>query len=141
MKRRASGFIFESEYAQRAFAELVGALGCPSRVIHNGLLESEFAPLERESPLYDFIFVGELRKLKGVHVFITEVDVVDTSVDYRKLCDAEYNKLKGPLNARMEAVLGAEARDYYVENWRAMTVVLHGSELITGCIRARKSGV
>ncbi len=67
-----------------------------------------------------------------------EIEVADTSADYRTLCDAEYAQMKGPLNARMAAILGAETRDHFVENWRAMTVVLHKGELRTGRIRARK---
>jgi len=68
----------------------------------------------------------------------TDVEVVDTSNDYRDLCDAEYEHMKGPLNPRMEAALGAETRDRYVENWRAMTVVLHQGELRTARVRAQK---
>ncbi len=68
----------------------------------------------------------------------TGIDVVDTSDDYRTLCDAEYAQMRGPLNDRMEAILGAETRDHFVENWRAMTVVLHKGELRTGRVRARK---
>lgn len=70
----------------------------------------------------------------------TDIEVEDTSHDYRRLCDAEYEQMKGPLNARMEAILGAETRDHFVENWRAMTVVLQKGELRTGRIRARKPG-
>ena len=69
-----------------------------------------------------------------------DIEVEDTSDDSRRLCDAEYEQMKGPLNAKMEAILGAETRDHFVENWRAMTVVLHKGELRTGRIRARKPG-
>jgi phosphoethanolamine N-methyltransferase len=68
----------------------------------------------------------------------TEIDVVDTSADYRALCDAEYAQIKGSLRDRMAELLGAESRDHFVENWRAMTVVLHQGELRTGRVRARK---
>jgi phosphoethanolamine N-methyltransferase len=67
-----------------------------------------------------------------------DIEVVDTSADYRALCDAEYAQMKGPLRDRMAAILGAETRDHFVENWRAMTVVLHKGELRTGRVRARK---
>ncbi len=70
----------------------------------------------------------------------SRIEVEDTSDDYRRLCDAEYEQMEGPLNARMEAILGAKHRDHFVENWRAMTVVLHKGELRTGRIRARKPG-
>jgi phosphoethanolamine N-methyltransferase len=68
----------------------------------------------------------------------TEIDVVDTSAGYRALCDAEYAQIKGALRDRMAELLGAESRDHFVENWRAMTVVLHQGELRTGRVRARK---
>ena len=68
----------------------------------------------------------------------TDIDVTDTSDDLRRLCDAEYEQMKGPLHAQMEAILGAETRDHYVENWRATVVVLHQGELRTGRVRARK---
>ena len=70
----------------------------------------------------------------------SHIEVADTSDDYQHLCDAEYEQMEGPLNARMEAILGAEKRDHYMENWRAMTVLLHKGELRTGRIRARKPG-
>ncbi len=69
-----------------------------------------------------------------------EIEAADTSDDYRRLADAEHEQMKGPLNAQMEEMLGAEIRDHFVENWRAMTVVLHKGELRTGRIRARKPG-
>ncbi len=67
-----------------------------------------------------------------------DIEVVDTSADYRALCAAEYAQMKGPFRDRMAAILGPESRDYFVENWRAMTVVLDRGELRTGRVRARK---
>jgi len=67
-----------------------------------------------------------------------EVALADTSEAYCRLCDREYAQMKGPLNRRMGELLGAEKRDHFVENWRAMTVVLHNGELRTGLVRARK---
>jgi len=68
----------------------------------------------------------------------TDVALRDTSESYRKLCDREYAQIKGPLNERMGELLGAEKRDHFVENWRAMNVVLQNGELRTGLVRARK---
>ena len=64
--------------------------------------------------------------------------MVATSADYRALCDAEYAQMKGPLRDPMADLLGAQTRDHFVENWHAMTVVLHKGELRTGRVRARK---
>lgn len=68
----------------------------------------------------------------------TEIALTDTSDSYRALCDREYLQMKGPLRERMGELLGAEQRDHFIENWRAMTVVLHNGELRTGLVRARK---
>ncbi len=70
----------------------------------------------------------------------SEVRAIDTSDDLRRRCDAEYEQMKGPLNAAMATILGAEGRDHFIENWRVTTVVLHGGELRTGRIRARNPG-
>jgi phosphoethanolamine N-methyltransferase len=69
-----------------------------------------------------------------------DVIVADTSADYRNLCDKEYGLMQGELSAKMQEALGSEKRDHFVENWRAMTVVLHKGELRTGRIRAHKPG-
>jgi phosphoethanolamine N-methyltransferase len=69
-----------------------------------------------------------------------DVVVADTSNDYRDLCDREYALMQGDLHASMTKALGAERCEHFVENWRAMTVVLHKGELRTGRIRARKPG-
>ena len=68
----------------------------------------------------------------------TDIALTDTSESYRAMCDREYAQMKGPINRRMGELLGAENRDHFVENWRAMTVVLHKGELRTGLVRARK---
>lgn len=67
----------------------------------------------------------------------TEISLVDTSGDYRALCDREYALMQGELKAEMTAALGNESYEHFLENWRAMTVVLHKGELRTGRIRAR----
>lgn len=64
------GFIFESMYAGNRYAELVGRPECPARVIYNGLHRHEFYESLLADDAVDFVFVGELRKLKGVDVFL-----------------------------------------------------------------------
>ncbi|ODR94153.1 hypothetical protein AUC70_11390 [Methyloceanibacter stevinii] len=64
------GFIFESMYAGNRYAELVGRPECPARVIYNGLQRHEFYESLLADDAVDFVFVGELRKLKGVQVFL-----------------------------------------------------------------------
>nr|WP_269467873.1 glycosyltransferase family 4 protein [Devosia ureilytica] len=63
---KTSAIIFESAYAQKTYTSLIGAPTCPSTVIHNGLRPGEFEPVPPLPDAADFVFVGELRNLKGI---------------------------------------------------------------------------
>lgn len=58
--------VFESGFAQAAFAEQIGRPSCPAPVIHNGLLPGEFEPIIPGPEAADFVFIGELRAVKGI---------------------------------------------------------------------------
>ena len=58
--------IFESAYAQKTYSALIGSPTCDSTIIHNGLRPEEFEPVQIEQDAADFVFVGELRDLKGI---------------------------------------------------------------------------
>jgi glycosyltransferase involved in cell wall biosynthesis len=58
--------IFESGFAQRAFAEQIVAPTCPAPVIHNGIAPAEFEPIDFAPDAADFIFIGEFRAVKGI---------------------------------------------------------------------------
>ncbi|MFA9386964.1 MAG: glycosyltransferase family 4 protein [Methyloceanibacter sp.] len=64
------GIVLESLYAGNRYAELIGPPPCPARVIHNGLNRYEFYESLLADDAADFVFIGELRKLKGVDVFL-----------------------------------------------------------------------
>ncbi len=68
----------------------------------------------------------------------TDVDLTDITDWYRGEARAEYERMKGSLNARMHELLGAEKANHFVENWRMLTVVLDKGELRPGLFRARK---
>ncbi len=70
MARMTSGIIFESAYSERIFRAKVGEATCLRRVIHNGIQASELAPVPLAPDAADFIFIGELRKLKGVDILL-----------------------------------------------------------------------
>jgi glycosyltransferase involved in cell wall biosynthesis len=63
-------YIFESEYAERRFHELIGRPPCAEAVIHNGLAPEEFTPLTPDADARDFVFVGEFRSAKGIGYLI-----------------------------------------------------------------------
>ncbi|MEZ5850324.1 MAG: glycosyltransferase family 4 protein [Hyphomicrobiaceae bacterium] len=73
------GLIFESAYAARVFAEKVGTPTCRTKVIYNGVLPEEIVSVVAAPDAADFVFVGELRMLKGVDVLIDAVAMVAKS--------------------------------------------------------------
>ncbi len=66
-----------------------------------------------------------------------EIAMEDDGHAYRDLCRREYEQMRGPLKARMVEALGREAQEHFLENWRAMQIVLDKGELRPGFYRAR----
>jgi glycosyltransferase involved in cell wall biosynthesis len=77
--RHTSGIVFESAYAQRVFDERIGLRGVASRVVPNGLQPADFTQHTPNPDAADFLFVGELRMLKGVDVLLSALSTVSTS--------------------------------------------------------------
>ncbi len=71
------GIIFESRYAAGRYGSQIGAPQCASAVIHNGLSDDEFHPVVTAPDAADFVFVGELRALKGVDVALDALAIVN----------------------------------------------------------------
>jgi glycosyltransferase involved in cell wall biosynthesis len=67
---QTAAIIFESAFAKRTYSAVIEEPSCPSPVIHNGLNRDEFEPVPASDDAADFVFVGELRDLKGIHVLI-----------------------------------------------------------------------
>lgn len=70
LAKLTDGFVFVSRYEADTFAAKVGRTRAPQVVALNGLKPEEFAPVQRASDARDFLFIGELRDLKGPDVFI-----------------------------------------------------------------------
>jgi glycosyltransferase involved in cell wall biosynthesis len=75
LERWSDGLIFESAYSAEAYAAKVGGArfggaGAPARIVPNGLQATEFAPVAASADAADFLFIGELRHLKGVDVLL-----------------------------------------------------------------------
>ncbi len=70
MGRMTDGLIFESTFARDAYARLAGTGGPPRRVIPNGLQPRDFVVRAPADDAADFLFIGELRMLKGVDVLL-----------------------------------------------------------------------
>lgn len=70
LAKQTSGLIFESSYSAGIYQSVVGGGVCPQRVIPNGLRPEEFERPTLVAEPADFLFVGELRFLKGVDVLL-----------------------------------------------------------------------
>jgi len=63
---QTDALVFESQFARDTYARVIAEPTCRTEVIFNGLDASEFAPLPAGEDMNDFVFVGELRELKGI---------------------------------------------------------------------------
>jgi len=73
MMKRTDGLIFESSFARNVFAARFGALPATVSVVHNGLAPEEFEDVPPVPSPADFVFLGELRTLKGVFTLIEAI--------------------------------------------------------------------
>jgi glycosyltransferase involved in cell wall biosynthesis len=64
------GIIFESAFAANKYVELIGQPRCPARIVLNGLYRHEFYEPMLADDAVDFVYIGELRHLKGVDVLL-----------------------------------------------------------------------
>jgi glycosyltransferase involved in cell wall biosynthesis len=64
------GLLCESYFAANRFVELIGEPRCPARIVPNGLYRHEFYEPMLADDAVDFVFIGELRYLKGVDILL-----------------------------------------------------------------------
>ena len=69
--RRTDAIIFESAFGAREFRRKVGEPVCASAVVHNGLRQADFNLVPRDPDTTDFLFLGELRVLKGLDLLLS----------------------------------------------------------------------
>jgi glycosyltransferase involved in cell wall biosynthesis len=78
LEKLTDGLIHVSAYEARTYREKIGAPRCPAHVVRNGLNPADFEPIATASDAADFIFIGELRELKGVDVFIEALALLES---------------------------------------------------------------
>jgi glycosyltransferase involved in cell wall biosynthesis len=66
-------FLFESAYIASRFDAEVGDETRLRRIVVNGLRASEFAPVAQNADAAEFVYVGELRAVKGVDVLLEAI--------------------------------------------------------------------
>ena len=64
------GVIFESAYSRGLYEAKIGKPTCATQIVPNGLHPHEFYDLRLDTDPADFVFIGELRHLKGVDVYL-----------------------------------------------------------------------
>jgi SAM-dependent methyltransferase len=67
-----------------------------------------------------------------------DVITTDASSWYRAEARREYELIKGDLYPRMVELLGQADADHFVENWRAMVIVIENGEMLQGYCRGRR---
>ena len=77
LERVTDALIHVSAYEAETYREKVGAPHCPAHIVRNGVRPEEFEPVESAADQADFLFIGELRDLKGVDLFIRALGQLD----------------------------------------------------------------
>jgi phosphoethanolamine N-methyltransferase len=67
-----------------------------------------------------------------------DVSLTDITDEARFGAREELARMKGPLYGLLTREIGADGRDFFIEDWRSLTVVLDKGELRPARIRARK---
>lgn len=70
LARQSDLILFESAFAADRFREAIGPAPCLTRTVLNGVAPAEFVPVTPDADATDFLYVGELRALKGVDILL-----------------------------------------------------------------------
>lgn len=73
LERITDALIHVSAYEAETYRAKIGVPRCPAHIVRNGLRAGEFVTVVPMPDAADFLFIGELRELKGVDVFIEAV--------------------------------------------------------------------
>lgn len=71
LQQFTDGFIFESDNSRRIFETKIAKLNKPYKTIYNGLKADEFYQSTPNKNAADFLYIGELRLLKGIDLLIS----------------------------------------------------------------------
>jgi glycosyltransferase involved in cell wall biosynthesis len=70
LRARTDLFLFESDFAEQSFRQLIGEPHAMVRVVRNGVGDAEFAEVPLDPDATDLLYIGELRDIKGVDVLL-----------------------------------------------------------------------
>lgn len=104
MERQTDAIMFVARYEKETYASKIGEPSCETHVIYNGLAKSEFRRARPAPNAADFLFIGEVRDLKGYDLVINAA---------RKLINDGFKSLRiimvgsGPEEAKADAMIAA----------------------------------
>lgn len=93
--------------------------------------------IELEGLTYEFQTLDDY-ELQLREAGFEAVETIDASDWYRAEAHRELEWMRGALNAQMVELLGREDADYFIEDWRAMTVVIDSGEMRQGYCRGQR---
>lgn len=73
LARHTDGLIFECDFIRRKYDGRIGAASVARKVVPNALQPRDFTPHQPNSDAADFLFIGELRQLKGVDILLEAI--------------------------------------------------------------------
>jgi glycosyltransferase involved in cell wall biosynthesis len=79
LKWRTDLFLFESVYVSGLFRAEIGRPPAMVRVVHNGVGDAEFAPIEAAPGATDLVCLGELRPVKAFDLLIKSLAILKAS--------------------------------------------------------------
>ena len=81
LERMTDRLLFVSEYERDAYFSKVGNAHCPHSLVRNGLTKQEFVPVKAATDATDFSYIGMMRDLKGVDLFLEALPLVAQGLD------------------------------------------------------------
>ncbi len=97
------GLCFESQYACDKFNTMVGTPECKVAVIPNGVRPTEFTPHILRDDAADFVFLGEIREVKGVDLLVEAIANMKQSHN-ATVCVVGEGPLRDDMMARAETL-------------------------------------
>ncbi|MEM1376243.1 MAG: glycosyltransferase family 4 protein [Pseudomonadota bacterium] len=70
MGRYTDAIMFVARYEENAYKAKIGTPSCTTHVVYNGLSKNEFRRIKPTKKSADFLFIGEIRDLKGYDLVI-----------------------------------------------------------------------
>lgn len=81
LERFTDRLVFVSAYERDSYFAKVGEAHCPHSLVRNGLNEEEFEPIKPNKDASDLLYIGMMRDLKGVDLFLSALPQVAQKLD------------------------------------------------------------